>query len=126
MSNVNTVSISGALTRDAELKRGASGQAYLRFTLANHERSKDPATGRWTREHTNFVDCKVWGPRAEALAPILKRGVQAVVTGRLRFSRWTDSKGVARSGLEVAVGDIQLCSPAPRAEGAGEAVGTRS
>ena len=104
---VNSVSITGNLTRDPELKATAGGTGVLSMGVAVNERRKDPATGEWG-DYPTYVDCVVFGNRAEALARILAKGAKVAVHGRLRQDRWQDQDGRSRSRIEVVADEVDL------------------
>lgn len=104
---VNSVSITGNLTRDPELKATAGGAGVLSMGVAVNERRKDPATGEWC-DYPNYVDCVVFGNRAEALARILAKGSKVAVHGRLHQDRWQDQDGRNRSRIEVVADEVDL------------------
>jgi single-strand DNA-binding protein len=86
MMDVNSVTVSGRLTRDPELKYTSGGTATLTLSLA-HEWSKKGASGEWEKQ-ANFFDVKVWGKIAEWLAKDLTKGTLVSVQGELRQERW--------------------------------------
>jgi len=106
--SINNVSLSGNLTRDAELRSTTSGTAVANFCLAVNERVKDCRTGEWN-DKANFIDCILWGKRAEALAPMLTKGCKVALSGRLRYSKW-ERDGATRSKVEVVVDEVDLMS----------------
>ncbi|WP_072500562.1 single-stranded DNA-binding protein [Olsenella phocaeensis] len=108
--SINSVHLSGNLTRDSELKTLASGSNVLQFGLAVNERRKSPQTGEW-EDVPAFFDCAIFGKRAEKLAPYLAKGTKVAVAGRLRYSSWTDKQsGQKRSKVDVAVDEIEFMS----------------
>lgn len=110
---INRVCISGNLTRDAELRATSGGTQVLGFTVAVNDRWRNPQTDAW-EDRPNFVDCIMFGNRAEALSRYLSRGSKVSVEGRLRYSSW-ERDGQRRSKLEVVVDDLDFMSaPADR------------
>lgn len=107
--SINRVIISGNMTRDAELRQTQSGMAVLSFGVAVNDRRKNPQTQEW-EDHANFVDCTLFGQRAQAIAPYLLRGVKVALEGKLRYSSWENQEGQKRSKLEVIVDDIEFMS----------------
>lgn len=105
--SVNSVSISGNLTRDAELRMTSAGSPVVSFGVAVNERRKNPQ-GEW-EDYANFVDCVMFGTSAEKLQPYLEKGVKVAVEGKLRFSSW-ERDGQKRSKLEVVVDEVDLMS----------------
>lgn len=106
--SVNRCCITGNLTRDPELQSTQSGTNVLRVGVAVNDRWKNPQTGQW-EDRPNFVDCVVFGNRAQSLANILRKGMKVAVEGRLRWSQWQDREtGKNRSKLEVVVDELDL------------------
>ena len=104
---INRVCISGNLTRDPELRQTAGGSQVLGVGVAVNDRRKNQQTGQW-EDVPNFVDCVVFGNRAEALAAILHKGDKVAIDGRLRYSSWEAKDGTRRSKLEVIAEEVEL------------------
>ena len=111
MSDLNRCFLTGRLTRDPEVRATPSGSYVLTFTVASNERKKNQA-GQW-EDSPNFIDCTIFGERANSLSKILAKGKQVAIDGRLRYSSW-ERDGQKRSKLEIVVDDIAL--PAKGAE----------
>ena len=111
--SINHVTISGNLTRDAEIKRTASGMAIVSFMVAVNERRKNNQTGEWDN-YANFVDVTWFGTYAEKCAATLTKGSKVCVAGKLRQSRWQTQDGQTRSKLEVIADEVEL---PPRPQG---------
>lgn len=105
--SINRVNISGFLTRDCELRAMPSGSSVLNFGIAVNDRRKN-ANGDW-EDVPNFVDCVVFGSRAEGLSKVLVKGMKVAIDGKLRYSSW-DKDGQRRSKLEVMVDDLEFMS----------------
>ena len=114
--SINRVFITGNLTRDAELRTTATGMSVLGFSVAVNDRAKDASTGEW-EDRASFVDCTVFGRRADALARLLGKGQKVAVAGRLRQETW-ERAGQRRSKLSVIADDVELMS---RRDGEAEA-----
>ena len=106
--SINRVIISGNLTRDPELRSTQSGMDVMSFGVAVNERRKNAQTGEW-EDYPNFVDCTLFGKRAEALEQYLSKGTKVAVEGRLRYSSW-EKDGQRRSKLGVIVEEVELMS----------------
>ena len=107
--SINKVMITGNLTRDPELRQTPAGTQVLNFGVAVNDRRKNQQTGEW-EDYPNFVDCVVFGNRAEPLSRFLGKGSKVAVEGRLRYSAWEDKEGKRRSKLEVVVDDVDMMS----------------
>lgn len=106
--SINRVIISGNLTRDPELRSTAGGTSVLGFGVAVNDRRKNQQTGEW-EDCPNFVDCTVFGARAEKLQPYLTKGSKVALEGKLRYSSW-ERGGQRRSKLGVIVDDLEFMS----------------
>jgi single-strand DNA-binding protein len=118
--SINTVAISGNLTRDPELRTTSGGMQILRFSVAVNDRRKNQQTGEW-EDHANFIDCTMFGRRAEAVSRLLAKGTKVAVQGRLRWSQWETADGTKRSKVEVVADELELM-PKPAADAPGSAV----
>lgn len=110
--SINKAVISGNLTRDSELRRLGSGSCVLNFGVAVNDRVKNQQTGEW-EDRPNFVDCVLFGARAEKLAQYLTKGTKVAVEGRLRYSAW-EKDGQRRSKLEVVVDELEFLTSRDR------------
>ena len=104
MVDVNHVVLIGRLTRDAELKYTASGQAVCKFSIAVNRRRK---TGDQWVDEPNFFDIVLWGKQGETLNQYLVKGKQVGVDGELRQDRW-EQDGQNRSKVEIVANNLQL------------------
>lgn len=108
--SINQVTISGNLTRDAELRSTPNGTDLLQMGVAVNERRKDTQTGEWS-DYPNFIDCTLWGTRAPKLAKYLIKGTKVCISGRLHYRAWQDANtGAKRNKVDVVVNDIEFMS----------------
>ena len=107
--SINRVVLTGNLTRDPELRRTQSGMAIMSFGIAVNDRRKNSQTGEW-EDYANFVDCTMFGSRAEAVSNYLSKGSKIGLEGKLRYSTW-ERDGQKRSKLEVIVDELEFLSP---------------
>lgn len=103
--SLNQVSVSGNLGADAELRSTRGGTPVLTFALAVNERVKQ-ADGTWG-DRASWIDCVLFGTRAQALADWLRKGNKVAVQGRLRTSTW-ERDGVSHKRTEVVVEEVDL------------------
>lgn len=119
--SINRVNISGNLTRDPELRATQGGMQVLGFGVAVNDRRRNQQTGEW-EDYPNFVDCTMFGNRAESMGRILHKGMKVAVEGKLRYSAWEDKNGGGRrSKIEVIVDEIELMSQNPNGAHGGQA-----
>lgn len=119
--SINRVVVSGNLTRDPELRAMPGGTQVLGFGVAVNDRRRNQQTGEW-EDYPNFIDCTMFGNRAEALSRILHKGMKVAIEGKLRYSSWEDKNGGGRrSKIEVIVDEIELMSQNPNGAHGGQA-----
>ncbi|MBQ9785094.1 MAG: single-stranded DNA-binding protein [Clostridia bacterium] len=106
--SINHVTLAGNLTRDVDLRSTASGTSVMKFGIAVNERVKNNQTGEW-EDRPNFVDCTMFGTRAEAVSKYLSKGSKVALEGKLRWSQW-EKDGQKQSKLEVIVDEIEFMS----------------
>lgn len=104
--SINSVNISGNLTRDPELRTTASGMAIMSLGVAVNDRRKNNQTGEW-EDYANFIDCTMFGTRAQNIQQYLSKGTHVTISGKLRWSQW-ERDGQKRSKIEVIVDDIDF------------------
>ncbi|MCD8317069.1 MAG: single-stranded DNA-binding protein [Eggerthellaceae bacterium] len=106
--SINRVIISGNLTRDPELRQTQSGLPVLGFGVAVNDRRKNQQTGEW-EDYPNFIDCTMFGARAQSLSRYLSKGQKVSIEGKLRWSQW-ERDGQKRSKIEVIVDELEFMS----------------
>ena len=106
--SVNKYFCTGNITREPELRRTQSGMAILGFGVAVNDRRKNSQTGEW-EDYANFLDCSMFGKRAESLSNILTKGMKVAIEGKLRWSQW-ERDGQKRSKIEVIVDELEFMS----------------
>jgi single-strand DNA-binding protein len=105
MSNGNSVTLVGNITRDPELRFTPSGQATASFGLAVNRRWQNRQTQEW-EEATSFFDVVCWREQAENASESLARGSRVIVTGRMEQRSWETPDGDKRSKVEVVADEI--------------------
>lgn len=85
--SINRVNISGHLTRDPELRMTPKGTQVLSFGIAVNDRRLNRETDQW-EDYPNFVECTMFGTRAEAVGRIVRKGMKVSIDGKLRFNQW--------------------------------------
>lgn len=97
-SDINSCCFSGRLTRDSELKYAQGGQAICKFGLACGEEYKD-------KKHTSFLDCVIFGKRAEALQKHLTKGTALTVVARCKVDSY-EKDGQKRYRTEFIINEL--------------------
>ena len=103
MSSVNTVALSGRLTRDPELKTFGEDGKVTSFGVASDRSVK--VDGEWTTK-PNFVDVSVFGGYAELIDKKARKGDLVTVQGQLRYESWENDAGEKRSKVYIVADTI--------------------
>lgn len=105
--SINTVNITGNLVRDPEVKMTKSNTPFMEITVAVNER-KNNGNGDW-EDYPNYIDCTLYGSRAEAVARYISKGSKVSINGKLHQDRW-EKDGQKRTKLRVVISDIEFMS----------------
>lgn len=103
--SLNTCTVSGNLGKAAELRYTNTGLAIVSFSVAVNERKKQD-DGSYS-DYTNWLDCTMFGKRAEALQPYLAKGTKLSLVGHLHKSSW-EQDGQRFSKVEIIVDEVEL------------------
>jgi single-strand DNA-binding protein len=113
-TNLNTVAITGNLTRDPELRSTAGGTSVCGLRVAVNAREK--IEGEWT-ERANYLDVTVWGAQGENCEKYLEKGRGVAVQGRLRWREWEAQDGSKRQNVEIVADQVQFLGGGGRGGG---------
>ena len=106
-TNINTVVITGNLTRDPELRSTPGGTAVCKLRVSVNSRRKDGQTGEWI-DKPNYFDVTVWGAQGENCANYLSKGRPVAVDGRLDWREWEAQDGSKRQAVEIIANSVQF------------------
>lgn len=99
MSNVNTATISGNVTRDPELRTFDSGTTKAAFAVAVNRRRK---SGDEYVDDVSFIDVEAWGKFAELIGRKVRKGDHVTIQGRLEQQSWESDAGKRSKIVVVA------------------------
>jgi len=97
----------GNIGKDPELKTVGQNQVAS-FSLA----------ARTGKDETTWLNCAVWGKRAQTAAEYLRKGAKITIAGQGKLNSYTAQDGSERQSLNVNVTDFTL--PARQAEASNE------
>lgn len=118
--DINTVTVSGNLTREPELRNLPNGgQSVCQLRIAHNDRYKD-SSGEWA-DRASYFDVSVWGGLGEWMANNLSKGQKVVVSGRLKWREWGE-EGNKRQSVDISADSVV---PVVR-EGSGQRGGGQS
>lgn len=105
-ANPNTVTVTGNLTRDPEVKITGAGTTLTTISIANNRSYKD-RNDEWVEE-TSYFDVTCWGQLAEDVAEVGEKGLRVQVTGRLKQDSWETPEGDKRSKVGIVADDVSV------------------
>ena len=82
---MHTAVFAGYIGRDSELKSTSSGDSVASFSLGVSIGTRDAPKTLW-------VDCSLWGKRADALSSYLRKGTSVTVSGDIDCRAFTSKK----------------------------------
>ncbi len=106
MASFNKVILLGNLTRDPQLSYTPSQTAVVEIGLAVNRKFKKQDGSQ--SEEVCFVDCQMYGKRAEVINKYCKKGNPLLIEGRLKFDSWQGQDGSKRSKLRVMVENFEF------------------
>ena len=114
---MNKIILHGRLTRDPELKTGASGVEFCKFTVAvDRKLNKD----KMMDKKADFFDCTAFGKTGVAINAFMKKGREILVDGRMESST-VDKDGQKRTFWGVTVDSFYFCGPKQDGQASAEA-----
>lgn len=105
MASLNRVLLMGNMTRDPQLSFLPSQTPVVEFGMAMSRKfKKQDGT---MAEDTCFVDCQLFGKRAEVVNKYFKKGDPIFVEGRLKYDHW-EKDGKKQSKIRVFVENFEF------------------
>ena len=114
--NINTVVITGNLTKDPELRQTGGGTSVCGLRVAVNGRRKDQS-GEWV-DDPNYFDVVTFGRSADNCANYLSKGRPIAVSGRLDWSEWQTPEGQKRQAVKIVADSIQFLGGRDEAQSA--------
>lgn len=102
---MNKVILMGRLTRDPEVRysQGDNPLAVARFSLAVDRRFK-----RDNEQTADFINCVAFGKQGEFMEKYFRKGMRAVVCGRIQTGSYTNKDGVKVYTTDVVVEEVEF------------------
>ena len=98
---MNVLNAIGNVGKDAEVRFTGNGDAIASFSFAL-------TSGYGDKQITTWLNCNLWGKRAETLAPMLLKGTKIGITGELTNRPYKAKDGTEKTSLEVRINDVTL------------------
>jgi len=96
---MNSITVTGNLGKDAEMRALPDGTNILNFSVADSQGKDKPAI---------WWNCALFGKRADSLRKYLIKGQQVTVIGTVSEREYTDKDGNNRKSMDVRVNDVAL------------------
>jgi len=104
-TDTNSITISGNITRDPEMRYTPSGVSKVSFGVAVNRSWRNQQTQEW-EEQTSFFNVVAWRQLAENASASLTKGSRVVVSGRLEQRSWETDQGEKRSIVEIVADEV--------------------
>ena len=98
---MNSVNITGRVTRDIELRQSTNGTSVCSFYVA----VKRPHSAE-----SYFFKCVAWRKTAENLCRFVGKGDMVGITGYIYTRKYTDNSGNEREVVEISADDVTFLS----------------
>lgn len=104
---MNSITVTGNLGTDPEVKFTPTGKAVLRVTVyENRRRPTQDGTG-WEDLEPNRFPVEIWAGLAENVAKSCKQGDRVTVTGTIATDRWADKEtGEVRIAQHIKADEV--------------------
>ena len=83
MTSVNTITVSGNLTADPELRRTSAEVPFARMRVAVSRRVQNTETKEWEDRQDGFFNVTAWRDLGQHAATALRKGDRVTVVGRM-------------------------------------------
>lgn len=100
---MNSVVLSGRLTKDPEVRYDDSKSAIARFTLATDRRFK-----REGEPTADFIPCVTFGKTAEFVEKYFSKGKGIMLQGRIKTGSYTNKDGQRIFTTEVVAENVEF------------------
>ena len=107
MTGLNKVIIIGNLGQDPEVRYTKSGAAVCHIRVAVGDRKKEG--DQWV-DHTEWINCVLFGKQAETAGQYLAKGRQLYVEGKFQTRKYKGKDGSDKYSTEVVVNNFIFLS----------------
>lgn len=105
---MNTITLIGYVGKDAESRTFENGNKVTSFTLATTERGYTLQNGTQVPDQTDWHNIVCHKGLAEFAEKWARKGQPFLITGRMRYREYTDSRGEKRLFPEVVAREIEF------------------
>ena len=101
---INSVCLTGRLTKDSDLRYTSEGTATATFSLAVNRQFTNQAGER----EADFINCVIWRKSAENFANFTRKGSLVGITGRIQTRNYENKQGQRVYITEIVVDNFSL------------------
>lgn len=105
---MNSVALTGRITKDPEMRYTSNGMANLRFTIAVDRSVARDANGN---RQADFISCVAFGQQADFISRFARKGNMLAIDGRIQTSQFQGQDGQMRYTTDVVVEHVENLSP---------------
>jgi len=105
MANFNKVIVAANLVSDPEIKT-VGDSSLARFRVAINRKFTTKSGEK--KEESTYIDCEMWGPRANIIGEYLGKGDPILIEGHLKQETWESKDGEKRSKILVSIEDFEF------------------
>ena len=98
---MNTITVTGNVGRDPEIRYAQSGTAILKFSVA-------ATSGRDENKKTQWWNIVCFGDLGENVAASINKGTRVQVIGKVQREKYTGNDGVEKESIEVLADDVGI------------------
>lgn len=98
---MNTITVTGNVGKDPELRYTQSGKAVAKFTVAD-------TRGKGDDKQTTWHNIVCFDEQAENVCEQVKKGSRVLVIGRLNKDKYQDKEGNQRESVDIVADEICL------------------
>ena len=92
---MQSITVTGGLGRDAELKQTQGGDSILSFSVGSSQ-------GYGDKKSTNWFRCTVWGKRGASIAQYLTKATKVTVQGELTIGEYD-----GKAQFDIRVNEVE-------------------
>ena len=111
---MNSLNVIARLGQSPEMRYLPNGDPVLQFSVAFD-------SGYGDKKVTTWMQCALFGKRAEKLSEYLEKGSQVGLSGEIKLDEWQGRDGTTQKTLKMRVIELTLLSRTESAGGGGSA-----
>lgn len=104
---MNSVNLTGRITKDPEIRYSANGTSNVMFNIAVDRGFKDQNGNK----QADFIACVAWRNQADFIAKYVQKGNLLEITGALQTRQYQTQSGENRVITEVIVNQVANLTP---------------